>query len=316
MKKHLLILLILITGFAKSQSNPNEFVTAVTFPANYSVGQYFEFVQVLPIDAGSSGYYEISISYTRGNIAAAATFIASISHVNPDVWREAGMINANDYTYEGKRNFTIDVNGGSGKIRIRAINTHGVTSSSLYVNIKVRSINFNSSYTSLSASGSDTSVTKLQPMTNEWNLFVGNSSQTESAEIGLKVLGNGNVGIGVKNPQNKLDVNGTVHAKEVKIDLNGWADYVFGNDYRLLSLEEVEKHIKAKGHLPSVPSEQEVLEQGIELGENQKLLLQKIEELTLYLIEQNKKIRLLEEENSALKTLTERLERLEQSLKD
>lgn len=109
------------------------------------------------------------------------------------------------------------------------------------------------------------------------------------------IKGSGNVGIGVSNPQNKLDVNGVVHAKEVKVDLTGWADFVFEKDYHLPTLEEVEKHISEKGHLHNIPSEKEVLANGLSLGENQKLLLQKIEELTLYSIEQNKRIKNLEE---------------------
>ena len=134
----------------------------------------------------------------------------------------------------------------------------------------------------------------------------------------LLIASTGNVGIGINNPQNKLDVNGTIHAKEVKVDLSGWPDYVFKTDYALLTLEEVEKHIKEKGYLPSVPSEADVLKNGINLGDNQRLLLQKIEELTLYSIEQNKQIKELKNENKTLKqeslqikTLVERLEKLE-----
>ncbi len=104
------------------------------------------------------------------------------------------------------------------------------------------------------------------------------------------IKASGNVGIGVTSPQNKLDVNGTIHSKEVKVDLMGWADFVFEKDYHLPTLKEVEKHINDKGRLPGMPSEQEVLKDGLSLGENQKLLLQKIEELTLYAIEQDKKI--------------------------
>ncbi|MCT3764445.1 hypothetical protein [Elizabethkingia anophelis] len=99
---------------------------------------------------------------------------------------------------------------------------------------------------------------------------------------------NDNVGIGTTNPQNKLDVNGAVHAKEVKVDMTGWADFVFEKEYHLPTLDEVEQHIHEKGHLPNIPNTKEVTENGISLGESQKLLLQKIEELTLYSIEQNK----------------------------
>ena len=136
---------------------------------------------------------------------------------------------------------------------------------------------------------------------------------------------NGNVGIGINNPQYKLDVNGTIHTKEVKVDLTGWPDYVFKANYSLPTLEDVEKHIKEKGYLPNVPSEKEVLQNGVSLGENQKLLLEKIEELTLYSIEQNKKLKNqaeeierlqvqnkeLKKEYTKIESLIQRIERLE-----
>ncbi|WP_264536602.1 hypothetical protein [Flavobacterium sp. N1736] len=125
----------------------------------------------------------------------------------------------------------------------------------------------------------------------------------------------GNVGIGVASPNNKLDVKGTIHSQEVKVDANGWSDFVFKKEYDLPTLEEVEKHINKKGHLENIPSEKEVLENGINLGEMNAKLLQKIEELTLYVIDINKKVTNLESNNSKLteenKILTGKIKTLE-----
>jgi len=98
----------------------------------------------------------------------------------------------------------------------------------------------------------------------------------------------GNVGIGTANPKNKLDVKGTIHSQEVKVDMTDWSDFVFKKEYNLPTLEEVEKHIAEKGHLQDIPNEEEVLKNGINLGEMNAKLLQKIEELTLYIIDMKK----------------------------
>lgn len=117
---------------------------------------------------------------------------------------------------------------------------------------------------------------------------------------------NGNVGIGTKNAGNwKLAVKGKIRAEEIKVE-TGWADYVFREGYDLPSLEQVKRHIKEKGHLINIPSASEVKAHGIELGEMNKLLLEKIEELTLYTIQQEEKLEkmeLLEREVSELKRM-------------
>ncbi|WP_350284674.1 hypothetical protein [uncultured Croceitalea sp.] len=98
----------------------------------------------------------------------------------------------------------------------------------------------------------------------------------------------GNLGIGTTNPGTyKLAVRGKIRAEEIKVE-TGWADYVFQEDYNLPTLDQVENHIKTKGHLINIPSAKEVAENGVQLGEMNKLLLEKIEELTLYLIDMKK----------------------------
>ncbi|WEA00681.1 hypothetical protein [Mucilaginibacter sp. SJ] len=116
----------------------------------------------------------------------------------------------------------------------------------------------------------------------------------------MRILYNGNVGIGITHPQNKLDVNGTIHSKAVLIDLNGWNDYVFKKDYRLPPLSEVKAYIDQNQHLPEIPSEQEMIKKGLDVAEMNKLLIKKVEELTLYLIENQKEINELKTKVSVL----------------
>ncbi len=120
----------------------------------------------------------------------------------------------------------------------------------------------------------------------------------------------GNVGIGTTSPTNKLDVNGTIRAKEVIVE-TGWADHVFAPDYQLASLSEVEAHIKANQRLPGVPSAAEIGETGVSLGQSQTMLLEKIEELTLYTIDQEREIEQLKVENLRIEKLDARIVELE-----
>lgn len=107
----------------------------------------------------------------------------------------------------------------------------------------------------------------------------------------LNITKEGRVGIGTIKPTDMLSVNGIIRAKEVKIDLcEDLADYVFSPDYSLMPLNEVESYVKTNKHLPEIPSAAEVKENGLSMGEMQNKLLQKIEELTLYVIEQQKQI--------------------------
>ncbi|WP_304064827.1 tail fiber protein [Pedobacter glucosidilyticus] len=304
MNKFLLSILIFFAthSFAFQSSGNENFISSVTFSANYVVGDYIEFVKVVPYDAGASGYYEISISYTRGNIAASSVHLASISHANPSVWREVAMINSNSYITPGQRNFTIDCNTDSAnpRFRVRATQTLGVAAP-ITVNIKVRSINLNGFWTALSQTGNDVSMDKFLPMTDEWNLYVGNNITNEGAKLALKAIHNGNVGIGTSTPDEKLTVKGKIHAEEVRVDLNvPGPDYVFEQDYQLKSLPEIQAFIKENKHLPEVPSAKEMQEKGINLSEMNMLLLKKVEELTLHLIDQNKALRELKDSNNYL----------------
>jgi hypothetical protein len=118
----------------------------------------------------------------------------------------------------------------------------------------------------------------------------------------------GNVGIGSFSPNQKLTVNGTVYAREVKVDLNvPGPDYVFEKDYNLPSLDSIKTYIDQHKHLPEVPSAKEMEANGVNVGEMNMLLLKKIEELTLYVIEQNKEIKYLRSDNEKQQKQIDRL---------
>lgn len=106
----------------------------------------------------------------------------------------------------------------------------------------------------------------------------------------------------IQNSENKIleiNNNGLILAREMKLNQT-WADYVFEKQYPLMPLNEVEQFILNNKHLPNVPSAKEVEENGITVNETNKLLLEKVEELTLYLIEQDKKIKVLEQQIDVL----------------
>jgi hypothetical protein len=122
------------------------------------------------------------------------------------------------------------------------------------------------------------------------------------------ITGNDNIGIGTNDPgPYKLAVEGILGARRIKVtQVSPWADYVFDSSYRLQSLSQVEAFIKQNKHLPDIPSAKEVEDKGLDIGDNQSLLLRKIEELTLYVIEQNKQLIDLKKEIARIKLIQEK----------
>ena len=146
---------------------------------------------------------------------------------------------------------------------------------------------------------------KTSDGTTEWeirddggNLKI-NSDYNSSTR--LKIASNGNVGIGTINTSNyRLNVAGTIRANEVIVDTLG-ADYVFGEDYELKPLNQVDAYISEYKHLPDIPSAKEMQAQGVGMVDMQTRLLTKVEELTLYLIKMEKENKSIRDENAAIR---------------
>ncbi|PKF74826.1 hypothetical protein [Chryseobacterium sp. PMSZPI] len=157
------------------------------------------------------------------------------------------------------------------------------------------------------------------------NIFVGNfitsyntTSPQNELNIGNWIVGNnGTIGIGqftnqlpadgisTDGQKYKLFVKDGIRTERVKVDIaanNGWADYVFEKDYQLMPLNDLAQFINKNGHLPEVPTTEEAIKNGIELKEMNILLLKKVEELTLHLIDQNTQLKKQNEEIQILKT--------------
>jgi hypothetical protein len=146
---------------------------------------------------------------------------------------------------------------------------------------------------------SDSMILKVVPVGTSsdsvlvWNAMTHAIHKVPQSSIGGTAM-NGTI-------DSSLAVNGMLTAKRLKLSQTGWPDYVFDSSYRLLPISGLERYIKDNNHLPGISSAAEVEKKGLDVGDNQAALLKKVEELTLYIIEQNKEINSLKEEVEDLK---------------
>lgn len=149
--------------------------------------------------------------------------------------------------------------------------------------------------------GNEITTNQLLALSSSYDhpIIFRNVNETDDEEL-VRINSDGGVGIGTQTTGlHKLAVDGSIGAREIVIEANAWPDYVFDENYDLKSLEEVKTYVQDNGHLPEVPSTQEVEKEGVALGHMNELLLQKIEELTLYLIDQNEQLKSQIEENKS-----------------
>ncbi|MEL4309120.1 hypothetical protein [Joostella sp. CR20] len=242
--------------------------------------------------SGRHGFMEYIYDHTTGNkpsiVKGEIQFINAKTFV---IQKQQTM----GYSVWNQPQFALINKGGVSELWVKA--TEGINSGtfqviySKYVSLKLGNI----SDIDLSDNGGLLKIYDKLP--DDSHLYTGN----------MNIL-DGNVGIGTTTPDAKLTVKGNIHTQEIKVDLAGAVapDYVFNDDYRLKTLEEVEAHIKENGHLPNIPSAKAMEEEGINLKEMNLKLLEKIEELMLYTIEQQKMIQELKKENDEQQKLFEK----------
>lgn len=156
-------------------------------------------------------------------------------------------------------------------------------------------------YLMLSSTGNRSNNDQSAMILSQNGMFLGRGMDDGSglSQEWIRVNTNGNVSIGTPNSDYKLNVNGTVRATELRVE-TGWADYVFDKGYKLRPLSEVAQYISQHNHLPGMASAKEIQKNGLAVGETQTKMMEKIEELTLYIIEQDKAIKDLKEQNASL----------------
>lgn len=175
-------------------------------------------------------------------------------------------------------------NNGTGRVIIGNITT---TDNKLHIHSDA---NLNSSIMLSTTSPNNRAIIKFKNDNNQ--IHVGSDNIMKFAATSYSFT-TGKVGIGCVNNMNDFALavqGGVVSTKVSVLDIDTWPDFVFGNNYKLMNLYELEQYINTNRHLPEVPSAEEVSASGIDLGEMNALLLQKVEELTLHIIELQKQI--------------------------
>lgn len=251
-----------------------------------------------------AGGYASSLWHGEGNLEFAA---APVSTDSPISWLSKFRINSADNKGYILTDFGVGTTNPAAKLHVATTsatsNTIAAFSNGLTEGLEIVHSGSNGGVYGLN-NAVVLSATYFESGGSFRPMILGTSN---SARITIRE--NGDIGIGTLAPDAKLTVAGKIHSQEVKVTTSAGADFVFEDDYKLLSLSETEAFIKENGHLPEIAPAETMKREGIELGEMNIKLLQKIEELTLHLIKQEKEMKNLIKSNQNLEVRLLMLER-------
>ncbi len=275
-------------------------------PATSTFGAIYEIGDITPHPNKTLPFYECSIPGVPGSIMALNNFngVYRAYSIN-------GLVNATTEMYNTPWN-------GYGHIEVQGTDQNGLGKNELLINFWCgRNTGINTgpnggvtyfgNFVEIGFPTRQNTALNIKGKTGQTTVFNIDNSVNSSV---FKIKDNGATHIGPKTvttgPHSNamLTVDGKIACKEVIVLITNWADFVFDKNYKLMPLKEVETYIQANKHLPNVPSANDVeTSNGIDVAKTQTVLLQKIEELTLYLIEQNKRLEAIEKENAFMKTI-------------
>jgi len=291
-----------------SISSPTESVNDIVL-ATPASGQFVTVEMTAPGASWADHYeiYELEIYAGTGNVppttsitspSANATFnYGSNIVINANADDADGTVSKVEF-YEGTNKLGEDLTApysytwttagaGTHVLTTKAIDNSNAVTTSAQVSVSVSNPPASSGWSLSGNTGVDSTVNFIGTQ-NAAALIIKTKDQER-----MRILSNGKVlikGTVVPDEDADLAVNGNIFARKLKVTQGGWADYVFDSSYRLRPLKEVEAFIAENKHLPDVPSAKEVEKNGLNVGDQHAVLLRKVEELTLYIIEQQKEI--------------------------
>lgn len=249
----------------------------------------------------TGGSYNIALGFASGsNLTTGSSNILIGQSIAASSATVSNELNIGNWIYGTNGNIGIG-GAGSASSGVKLQITHGTSGNSglRFANLTSASTAAASSGKVLSVNSGGDVVLEQAPAPSYWGISALDANTIENTNTAGVIIG---TGVTTLSTGYKLYVTDGIITEKLKIRLKAsWPDYVFGKDYQLQTLPEIESYISRHKHLPGIASAEEVKNEGFEVGETNAQLLKKIEELTLYMISADKQIRMLQEEVKQIK---------------